>query len=80
MIRIRQGDIVKLTRIRVGRPSVVEVLNGSMRHVEFLSPLIFEGIAQGIGHGRDKYLFRSKAGWLVTLTPEQLQDYRLEGE
>lgn len=75
---IKQGDTVKLTHKSVGRPSDVESLNGSSSHVEFLRPLVFEGIVKGVGDGRDKYLFRSKAGWRVTLTLAQLQDYEVE--
>jgi hypothetical protein len=46
--------------------------------MDFIRPLVFEGLVHGEGPGTDKCLFRSKAGWRVTFTLPQLQDYEVE--
>jgi hypothetical protein len=77
---LREGDVVKL-RYK-GIPQLlarhVDVPIGIGGYMDFIRPLVFEGLVRGEGPGTDKYLFRSKAGWRVTLTLPQLQDYEVE--
>lgn len=67
---LREGDVAKLKYKATGADS----------YMNFVKPLIFEGVVRGEGPGTDKYLFRSKAGWRVTFTLPQLQDYEVEVE
>ena len=69
---LNEGDVVKL-RYK-GMPL------GIGGYMDFIRPLVFEGLVRGEGPGTDKYLFRSKAGWRVTFTLPQLQDYEVEVE
>lgn len=71
---LREGDVVKLKYKATPQSS------GNLYAMNFVKPLIFEGVVRGEGSGTDKYLFRSKAGWRVTFTLPQLQDYEVEVE
>jgi hypothetical protein len=77
---LNEGDVVKL-RYK-GMPQLlarhVDVPIGIGGYMDFIRPLVFEGLVRGEGPGTDKHLFRSKAGWRVTLTLPQLQDYEVE--
>jgi len=70
---LREGDVVKLRYKGMSQLGIGGYMN-------FIRPLVFEGLVRGEGPGTDKYLFRSKAGWRVTFTLPQLQDYEVEVE
>lgn len=77
---LNKGDVVKL-RYK-GIPQLpanhVDVPIGIGGYMDFIRPLVFEGLVNGEGPGTDKYLFRSKAGWRVTFTLPQVLDYEVE--
>jgi hypothetical protein len=79
-INVQQGDVVKL-RYK-GIPQLLadhlDIPIGIGGYMDFIRPLVFEGLVHGEGPGTDKCLFRSKAGWRVTFTLPQLQDYEVE--
>ena len=79
---LREGDVVKLRYKGMSQLLArhVDVPIGIGGYMNFIRPLVFEGLVRGEGPGTDKYLFRSKAGWRVTFTLPQLQDYEVEVE
>jgi hypothetical protein len=77
---LREGDVVKLKYKATPQSSGNNLYAslGAGSYMNFVKPLIFEGVVSGEGPGTDKHLFRSKAGWRVTFTLPQLQDYEVE--